>query len=143
MMITCGEHTFRVHSLMMCLHFDYFATHGDAFTRFQGFDPHHVYLSEEIPVFIEKMIRLIYMSDYIALTSAYETEPKPLSHSIDAYMYSPGDCYGICSLKWLAAGESKRPLKVSYQMELNAFSEPRPSRLRRGDQNRVHDDAGP
>lgn len=118
--ITCGEHTFHVHSPIMCSRSDYFAIHRDASTRFQASDPHHVRLSEEDPHLVGKMITFIYTSEYPNPTGEeifgvfYDVDALALT--LHAAMYGLGDFYGIRSLKWVAAGKFKELMQSWYSL---------------------------
>ena len=118
--ITCGEHTFHVHSPIMCSRSDYFAIHRDASTRFQASDPHHVRLSQEDPHLVERMITFIYTSEYPNPTGEeivgvfYDVDALALT--VHAAMYGLGDCYGIRSLKWVAAGKFKELMQSWYPL---------------------------
>ncbi|KAM0804340.1 hypothetical protein BDR22DRAFT_835671 [Usnea florida] len=123
--ITCGDHTFRVHSPIMCARSDYFAVHRDASTRFQASDPHHVHLGQEDPALVDRMITFIYTSEYPNPTGEeifgvlYDVDALALP--VHAAMYALGDFYGVRSLKWVAKGKFKRLMRSWYPLVDNTM----------------------
>lgn len=124
--ITCDEHTFHVHSPIMCSRSDYFAIHRDASTRFPASDPHHVRLPDEDASLIEKMIGFVYTSEYSVSADGTTgaSEAEPLALSVHASMYGLGEFYGIRSLEWVAAGQFKE-LVALWHKPYGAFQSSR------------------